>query len=100
MRKRYILSAAGTIGASAVVGFLLTDKETKAKMKRKIDTVKDMVKPNHLKQHTILDDAGIPDQVEQEDHAQMENAKMVSEGSQFGVHYYNEVLEEEADRQK
>ena|SRR5699024_7831513 len=100
MKKRYILSAAGTIGASAVVGYLLADKETKAKMKSKMYTIKVMLKPNQLKTHTTLDDAGIPDQVEQEDHAQMENAKMVSEGSQFGVHYYNEVLEEEADRQR
>ena len=39
--------------------------------------------------------AGIPDQLENYDHAQLENAKMVSEGSQFGVQYFNESAEEE-----
>ncbi|WP_156290464.1 hypothetical protein [Oceanobacillus salinisoli] len=40
--------------------------------------------------HSSLVNAGIPDQSSEVDEVQMENAKMVSEGSQFGVHYYNE----------
>lgn len=39
--------------------------------------------------------AGIPDQVDRLAHDQLENAKMVSEGSQFGVQYFNEVIEEQ-----
>jgi len=41
-----------------------------------------------------LANAGIPDQMEREDESQIENAKMVSEGSQFGVQYFNEMSEE------
>lgn len=35
--------------------------------------------------------AGIPDQMEDKDIANFENAKMVSEGSQFGVQYFNKL---------
>ena len=44
-----------------------------------------------------LELAGVPDQLEKkkEDLEQLENAKMVSEGSQFGVQYYNEVKEDD-----
>lgn len=42
-----------------------------------------------------LRQAGKPDQIENEDLAQLENAKMVSEGSQFGVQYYNKTAKEE-----
>lgn len=41
-----------------------------------------------------IEKAGIPDQMDVETAAQLENANMVSEGSQFGVHYYNEIAEE------
>jgi len=41
--------------------------------------------------------AGIPDQLENYDHTQLENAKMVSEGSQFGVQYFNESTAEEIE---
>ncbi len=37
--------------------------------------------------------AGIPDQVGTNEIDDIENAKMVSEGSQFGVQYYNDVKE-------
>jgi len=42
-----------------------------------------------------LENAGIPDQMDPKDESQIENAKMVSEGSQFGVQYFNEMSEEE-----
>lgn len=41
-----------------------------------------------------IEQAGIPGQMREQDAAQLENAKMVSEGSQFGVQYYNEAKEE------
>lgn len=47
-----------------------------------------------LLDHTIKE-AGLPEQMEEQDAAQLENAKMVSEGSQFGVQYYNKLKEEE-----
>ncbi|MBY7143763.1 hypothetical protein KFZ56_12045 [Virgibacillus sp. NKC19-3] len=79
MKKRYILSA-GAIGA-AVTGYLLTGK----------------FKTNKKESDTLLEDAGIPDQLANSSPAQRDNAKMVSEGSQFGVQYYNEVQEENAN---
>lgn len=43
--------------------------------------------------------AGIPDQVDRLEQDQLENAKMVSEGSQFGVQYFNEVIDEQTFKQ-
>lgn len=77
--KGRLLKSAGTLGASVLIGYLINKKLTEDKSK----------------DHTILEDAGIPDQVEHEDMSQLENAKMVSEGSQYGVQYYNEVKETE-----
>lgn len=42
----------------------------------------------------VLNQAGKPDQMMGNETDQLENAKMVSEGSQFGVQYFNEVSEE------
>lgn len=36
--------------------------------------------------------AGAPDQMEQTELDDFENSKMVSEGSQFGVQYFNEMM--------
>lgn len=36
--------------------------------------------------------AGAPDQMEQTELDDFENSKMVSEGSQFGVQYFNEFM--------
>jgi len=41
-----------------------------------------------------LMNAGLPDQVDELEADQLENSKMVSEGSQFGVQYYNQTLDE------
>lgn len=38
--------------------------------------------------------AGKPDEVDSLERDQMENAKMVSEGSQFGVQYYSNMKED------
>lgn len=39
--------------------------------------------------NSYLENAGIPDQSPEITDTQLENSKMVSEGSTFGVHYYN-----------
>ncbi|MGM8364265.1 hypothetical protein ACLIBG_02165 [Virgibacillus sp. W0181] len=72
MKKRHIAS----IGAVSVAAGLWLKNKRKNNNKR-----------------STLEQAGKPDQIESEDHAQLENAKMVSEGSQFGVQYYNEAKE-------
>ncbi|MBP1968233.1 UDP:flavonoid glycosyltransferase YjiC (YdhE family) [Virgibacillus natechei] len=94
MKKRYILSA-GAIGTT-IAGFFLKDKENREKLKEKVRPVTNRIRNNKEKNVSTLEFAGIPDQSVPEDPDQLENAKMVSEGSQFGVQYYNEVKEEKA----
>lgn len=77
MKTRYIISA-GLVGA---VGATLAGRYFKNKT-------------NQGAAFTTFEDAGIPDQTSNMDVAQFENAKMVSEGSQFGVNYYNEMKAE------
>ncbi|MFD2208697.1 hypothetical protein ACFSMW_03150 [Virgibacillus halophilus] len=78
MKKRY-LAAIGALGVGAATSYF-------AKRRNKDDAMSDPVT-----------NAGVPDQVDQKDIAQLENAKMVSEGSQFGVQYYNELKTDEED---
>lgn len=68
------------LGASAVLGYMLLNR----KNKRQAD-----------KKSTLLEDAGMADQTEKIDATQLENSNMISEGSQYGVQYYNEVLEKD-----
>ena len=84
MKKRYIISAAGVAGAvgATIAGRYLKNKNENSKV------------------NTTFEDAGIPDQASNMDLAQFENAKMVSEGSQFGVNYYNEMKEEFEEQQQ
>lgn len=88
MKKRYLLSGVGAVGAG-VAGLVLKDKDKRDKLKTTVKNTS--LKIKNRNKETTLDDAGIPDQVENKDRSQFENAKMVSEGSQFGVNYYNEV---------
>ncbi|WP_077325933.1 YtxH domain-containing protein [Virgibacillus siamensis] len=92
MRKRYLASVAGAIGAG-VTGYLLKDEENRNKLKEKMNAVKDKLMDNT--EDSTLEEAGKPDQLEENVPAQEENSKMVSEGSQFGVQYYNKAKEEE-----
>lgn len=39
--------------------------------------------------------AGAPDQMEQTELDDFENSKMVSEGSQFGVQYFNQMMHDD-----
>ncbi|WP_099157954.1 hypothetical protein [Virgibacillus ndiopensis] len=89
MKKRYVFSAIGAVGAG-VAGYVLKDKENRDKLKNKTKFLTQKVK-SFKDKSTTLEDAGRPDQTDNKDLAQLENAKMVSEGSQFGVNYYNEV---------
>lgn len=100
MKKRYMMSAIGALSASAVVAYLLSDEENRAKMMETIDTLKKKI--TNLKQEeqpSTLEAAGIPDQTEHLNETLSENADMVSEGSQYGVSYFNEKMEEEKNDQ-
>ncbi|WP_246202543.1 hypothetical protein [Virgibacillus doumboii] len=91
MKKRYLASAVGAIGAGAA-GYLLRNEGNRNKLKEKAQLAVDKMK-NSNQENSTFEDAGVPDQAPNKDAAQLENSKMVSEGSQFGVKYYNEVKE-------
>lgn len=82
MNKGYIYGAVTAASAAMIAGALVVRK-------KKINDNE----PDNLEL------AGIPDQLKKENEKleQLENAKMVSEGSQFGVQYYNEIKEDEED---
>lgn len=80
MKKRYVASALGVVGAG-VAGVLLSDRKKRNKLKSAAGTLR------------VFENAGKPDESPEEELDQLENAKMVSEGSQFGVQYYNEKKE-------
>src|SRR5690625_391140 len=95
MRKRYIVAILGAVGAGAVVRYFLSDEDNRENIKDKLETINQKVACFFKKDYpSTLEEAGIPDQVRHSDVSQMENANMVSEGSQYGVHYYNEVRDE------
>lgn len=83
MKKRYIATAVGVVGAGVVTNLMLRNREKRTQYTEESN------------RHHMLEEAGIPDQMEKEDLTQIENANMVSEGSQYGVNYYNEVKEAE-----
>ncbi len=79
MKKRYMIPVVGAV-ASAGIGYLLMKTGKSDERTTFVDT---------------LAQAGMPDQLNADDNDQLENAKMVSEGSQFGVQYFNQSLEDE-----
>ncbi|WP_152658355.1 hypothetical protein [Oceanobacillus sp. CFH 90083] len=81
MKKRYVVSALGAFGAG-VAGILLSDRKKRKKLKSTLGTLR------------VFENAGKPDEFTEKELDQLENAKMVSEGSQFGVQYYNEKKDE------
>lgn len=91
MKKRNIIATIGAGVGTVTAGYLLMNEEKRTKWLTKGNSIAGKFKRNNV---STLDEAGIPDQIENEDAAQYENAKMVSEGSQFGVNYFNEVKEE------
>src|SRR5699024_1879955 len=78
MKKRYMITAAmaGALGAG-IIGYL-------TKKRRQSDEV-----------YSTFENAGAPDESPDRSLSQLDNAKMVSEGSQFGVQYYNEKKAEQ-----
>lgn len=79
MKKRYIVSAIGAVGGAIAAGYLYRNNNKHGNDASNIEA--------------MLEDAGIPDQSRKMNMEQLENAKMVSEGSQFGVQYYNDYRE-------
>ena len=87
-KKKKAAVVAGTVAAGAAAGataiyYVLKDKKTRRKLSRMKDDVLMSLK---LKRHDDfpLDSAGGYDE-------NIDNADMISEGSSFGVDYYNRV---------
>jgi|GEM_PF-2936651 len=74
MKKRLVIPI---LGAGAILGYFWMKRQ-----KRDNDTMESLT----------LVDIAMPDQSELMDDSQLENAEMVSEGSQYGIHYYNEMV--------
>ncbi|WP_424474999.1 hypothetical protein [Oceanobacillus kimchii] len=86
MKKRYVLSAVGAVGAG-IASYYLVDSNNRYKLKK-------IAKNSAKKVNRVFENAGVPDQSPEQELDQLENSKMVSEGSQFGVQYYNEKKKE------
>lgn len=94
LKKRYVATAVGFFGTGLIASYLLSDKEKRNKLRARFSEYqRKILRRNEFEDYSTLEEAGIPDQLERIDLAQIENAKMVSEGSQYGVNYYNEVKE-------
>lgn len=93
MKKRWIYSGVGAVGAGALT-FLLKDENRRTGLKDKAksftNTIRERVQ-NDNNSGLPVEKAGVPEA----DH--VENTKMVDEGSQFGVQYYNKIREEDAE---
>ncbi|MFS0751973.1 hypothetical protein [Oceanobacillus sp. 1P07AA] len=92
MKKRYVVSAVGAVGAG-IASYYLMDSNSRYKLKK-------MAKSSAKKVNRVFENAGVPDQSDEQELDQLENAKMVSEGSQFGVQYYNEKKNENTSEQQ
>src|SRR5699024_9636815 len=87
MKKRTIAAIAGSIGIGVLAGNMVRTNMYKGKT-RFSDDEDDLCN----KDEVVLEQAGTPDQVDGYDYESLlENSTMVSEGSQFGVQYYNET---------
>ncbi|ARI77614.1 hypothetical protein [Halobacillus mangrovi] len=87
MRKRWIYTAVGA-AAGGAAAFFLRNEESR---KQVVDKAKSLQNNFKKKDGLPVEEAGNP----QLDN--LENADMVSEGSQFGVQYYNELTEKERE---
>jgi len=94
MKKRWIYSGVGALGAGALT-YLLKDEQRRTNLKDKAKSFTDNIRESLQKDDNSdlpVEKAGVPEF----DHT--ENTKMVDEGSQFGVQYYNKIQEEDAEK--
>lgn len=90
MENWNIIATIGAVAAVGTAGYFLMNENKRNMLLARGGSIADKFEKNEV---STLDEAGIPDQTGNLDSAQFENAKMVSEGSQFGVNYFNEVTE-------
>ncbi|MRI66691.1 hypothetical protein GH885_10145 [Gracilibacillus thailandensis] len=83
MRKRSIVGMIGAAGVATSISLVLMDKSKRQSLMNKWNDWKNAMQMNDS--HLPIEEAGDPGK------DNLENADMVAEGSQFGVHYYNKV---------
>lgn len=81
VRNKILISSTSALAGMAV-GYML--KKTK-------NNLTNVPEDDYRYFNQTVDNAGKPDEIDSLEKEQLENAKMVSEGSQFGVQYYNEL---------
>ncbi|MBM7552901.1 hypothetical protein [Thalassobacillus pellis] len=89
MKKRWIYSAVGAIGAGALA-YVWRDETKRDQLKQKAKSLQEKWTQSESGDFPV-DAAGKPEV------DNFENTKMVSEGSQFGVNYYNELTDKERE---
>ncbi|MCA0969415.1 hypothetical protein LCM20_02275 [Halobacillus litoralis] len=87
MRKRWLVTAVGAVAGGAIAYFM-KDEEKRGKV---VDKAKSLQDSLNTKADMPVEEAGKPEV------SNLDNADMVSEGSQFGVQYYNELTEKERE---
>ncbi|TGB05052.1 hypothetical protein [Halobacillus salinus] len=87
MRKRWVATAVGALAGGAIA-YLLKDEDNRNKV---VDKAKNLQGSLSSKSDMPVQEAGKPEV------SDLENSEMVSEGSQFGVQYYNELTEKERE---
>ncbi|KGX88771.1 hypothetical protein [Pontibacillus litoralis] len=95
MKKGLFLSAIGA--ATVASAYVLKDEKRRQQVKDKMVEVKQKYEQSMQSNKTInqpLEKAGVPEL------DCVENTKMVDEGSQFGVQYYNQIKEKEEQSTK
>ncbi|MFD2656226.1 hypothetical protein [Gracilibacillus thailandensis] len=83
VRKRSIVGMIGAAGVATSISLVLMDKSKRQSLMNKWNDWKNAMQMNDS--HLPIEEAGDPGK------DNLENADMVAEGSQFGVHYYNKV---------
>mgnify|MGYP001305464459 CR=1 FL=1 len=86
MKKRFVFPLFGVAVIGGAVCYVMGNERLRNKANQLLGVIGG--KNQSMSYPSTIIAAGIPDQVEKGDLEQLQNTKMVSEGSQYGVSYY------------
>ncbi|WP_210364253.1 hypothetical protein [Bacillus sp. REN3] len=87
--QRSPMKSAVMLGVGAAAVWMAMKPENRTKISNMATQMKDKIMPSGKQEVIPVQKAGNPDPLDVEDN------KMVSEGSMYGVNYYNENLQEQ-----
>ncbi|UOQ93044.1 hypothetical protein MUO14_22030 [Halobacillus shinanisalinarum] len=90
LRKRWIFTAVGA-AAGGTLAYFMKDEDNRKRVTDKAKSLQANLTQDDEQGDMPIEEAG------QQEVSNPENSKMVSEGSQFGVQYYNELTEKERE---